>query len=292
MLKTAVLVTGATGFVGRQAVAALRRRGVTVHVGTSGDDLLDPDARRRVVEGSGASHLLHLAWTTEHGRFWNDPRNLDWAVASLDLARLFAANGGTRLVFGGSCAEYDWTVAEMPLDELASVRRPATLYGSAKLATGDLLEAWGKAVGVSVARGLLFFMYGPGEHLGRLVPSVISSLLAGERVATTDGTQIRDFLHVEDVGEALTALLLSDVAGTVNIASGIGHRVADVVALLAELVGRPELLDVGSLPHPTDDPPRIVGRTTILDGRVGRPVPRDLRVGLAETVAWWREQKR
>lgn len=287
-----MLVTGATGFVGRQAVAALRRRGAAVRVVNSADNLLDPDARRRIIEDSGATHLLHLAWTTEHGRFWNDPHNLDWTIASLDLARLFAGNGGIRLVFGGSCAEYDWTVTEMPLDELASMRRPATLYGSAKLATGDLLEAWGKVVNVSVARGLLFFIYGPGEQPGRLVPSVVTSLLAGKRVATTDGSQIRDFLHVEDVGEALAALVLSDVTGAVNIASGLGYRVADVVILLAELAGRPDLLDLGSRPRPADDPQRVVGCTTVLDDRVGRPAPRDLRMGLAETVAWWRERKR
>ncbi len=286
-----VLVTGATGFVGRQAVAALERRGLAVHAASSTDDLLHPEARRRVVANAGATHLLHLAWTTEHGRFWTDPHNVDWAIASLDLARLFAATGGTRLVFGGSCAEYDWTVADAPLDELTSRRRPATLYGTAKLATGDLLEAWGRAAGVSVARGLLFFLYGPGEQPGRLVPSVISPLLAGERVATSEGTQVRDFIHVEDAGEALAALVLGEVTGPVNIASGTGHAVAEVASLLAELTGRPDLLDVGALPLRAGDPPRLVGRTTVIDEHVGRPAPRDLRTGLAETITWWRERR-
>ena len=287
-----VLVTGATGFVGVQASAALERRGATVRSVSSAQDLLDPDSRRRVVEDAGATHLLHLAWVTQHGQFWSDPRNLDWAVASLDLARLFAASGGTRLVFGGSCAEYDWSAADSPLDELTSTRGPASLYGTAKLATGDLLQGWSRVAGVSVARGLLFFLYGPGEQPGRLVPGVIRRLLAGERVAVTDGTQVRDFLHVEDAGEALAALTLSDVTGPVNIASGSGHRVADLASILAELAGRPDLLDLGALPRPVNDPQALVARTALLDERVGRPAPRDLRAGLIETMAWWREGRR
>ena len=62
------------------------------------------------------------------------------------------------------------------------------------------------------------------------------------------------------------------------------------MSLLAELAGRPDLLDVGALTRPAGDPPRLVGCTTLLDEPVGRPAPRELREGLAETVAWWRER--
>ena len=289
-LVSTVLVTGASGFVGSQAVAALRRRGAVVREATGTEDLLDHTVRRRLVEEAGATHLLHLAWTTAHGRFWSDPDNLAWSSASLDLAQRFAAAGGTRVVFGGSCAEYDWSVADGPLDERTSPQVPATLYGTAKLATRSLLEAWGAVAGVSVASGLLFFLYGPREQSGRLVPSVITSLLAGRRVAATDGSQVRDFLHVEDAGEALAALVLCEVTGPVNVASGVGARVAEVVSTLGELFGRRDLLDLGALTRPANDPPRLVASTTVLDERVGRPAPRSLHDGLSETVAWWRER--
>ena len=117
-----VLVTGGAGFVGRHAVAALRARGFEVHaLGRRAPegahafhpaDLLDADARRAAVREAGASHLLHLAWVTEPGRYWHSPDNLDWAAASLDLVRRFREAGGTRACVAGTCAEYDWTAIE------------------------------------------------------------------------------------------------------------------------------------------------------------------------------------
>ena len=114
-----VLVTGGAGFVGRPAVAALIARGFEVHaVGRRAPagahvvhpaDLLDGEARRAAVRAAGASHLLHLAWVTQPGRYWQAPENLDWTAASLDLVRAFREAGGGRAVVAGTCAEYDWT---------------------------------------------------------------------------------------------------------------------------------------------------------------------------------------
>ncbi len=125
-----VLVTGGAGFVGRHAVAALIARGFEVHaVGRRAPegvhlvhpaDLLDADARRAALRAAGASHLLHLAWVTEPGRYWQSPDNLDWTAASLDLVRGFREAGGTRAVVAGTCAEYDWT----GIDTLTPVAGP------------------------------------------------------------------------------------------------------------------------------------------------------------------------
>jgi nucleoside-diphosphate-sugar epimerase len=73
---------------------------------------------------------------------------------------------------------------------------------------------------VSLGWGRIFFLYGPGEKPGRLVSGIISNLLAGRRIETTAGTQIRDFTHVADVAGAFAALCDSDVTGPINIASG------------------------------------------------------------------------
>ncbi|MFY9293943.1 MAG: NAD(P)-dependent oxidoreductase [Methylorubrum rhodinum] len=117
-----VLVTGGAGFVGRPAVAALVARGFEVHAlgrrapegahAFHSADLLDAGSRRAAVRAAGASHLLHLAWVTEPGRYWEAPENLDWTAASLDLVRAFHEAGGERAVVAGTCAEYDWTGIE------------------------------------------------------------------------------------------------------------------------------------------------------------------------------------
>ena len=132
-----VLITGATGLLGRHAAAALEGRGFRVHgLARKGAehavDLFDSDAVRACLEAVRPSHLLHLAWITAPGRYWNAPENLEWQSASLDLVRAFHAAGGRRAVIAGSCAEYDWeTLPDAPIDE-GFPCRPASLYGAAK----------------------------------------------------------------------------------------------------------------------------------------------------------------
>ncbi len=99
-----VAVTGGGGFIGREAVAALQARGAEVHLlgrapATLGVtphviDLLaeDPAPLLRAI---APTHLLHLAWYAEPGKFWQAPENLDWVAASLRLVQGFAAAGGT-----------------------------------------------------------------------------------------------------------------------------------------------------------------------------------------------------
>ena len=67
---------------------------------------------RDLIEEVRPSHLLHFAWETRHGYFWQAPENQIWAEATVDLARAFKDAGGRRAVFAGSCAEYDWAASD------------------------------------------------------------------------------------------------------------------------------------------------------------------------------------
>lgn len=291
-----VLVTGASGFIGRRVLPRLHERGFEIHpVGrrpaVAGAahwhtaDLLDEAQRRALVKKVSATHLLHLAWYTEHGRFWEAPENVLWAAATIQLGLEFSRAGGRRAVFAGTCAEYDWTVGGR-YTEVTTPIGPTTLYGACKDASRRVVEH----LETEAAWGRVFFLYGPEEHPARLVANVARLLIDGDRAATSAGTQCRDFLHVDDVADAFAALLDSDVSGPVNIGSGEAVTVRHVVELIARAAGRPDLLDVGALQQRAGEPQQLVPDVTRLREEVGWRPAFNLERGLSDTVKWWQRK--
>jgi nucleoside-diphosphate-sugar epimerase len=296
-----VLVTGATGCVGRQTLPALVAKGWDVHAVASKQtpaeldgvtwhrtNLLDADKMRTMVEAADASHLLHLAWYVAPGRWASAPENFDWVRASLALVQAFRAKGGARFVGAGSCLEYDWDYGYC--SEARTPCAPHTVYGTCKHALQLLTSAFAADGAITSAWGRIFFLYGPGEHPNRLVASVIRALLAGEPARCSHGNQIRDYLFAADVADAFVALLESDVTGPVNIASGQPIALKEIVNRIAQLIGRSDLVRLGAIPAAPTDTPLVVADTTRL-ASILRWQPRcDLDGGLTRTIDWWRAQ--
>ncbi len=294
-----VIVTGATGFIGRGVLPLLQERGYEVHaLGRSAADgsditshaldLLAPERVQAVVAAIGASHLLHLAWYAKPGLYWTSPCNLNWVAASLNLMRCFVEAGGRRAVVAGTCAEYEW--GESRLYETRSRCAPKTLYGAAKDGLRQVLEAYSQHADFSFAWGRIFYLYGPAEKSNRLVSDAIRQLLAGERFPTSAGYQKRDFLHVADVAEAFVALLGSDVRGVVNIGSGQAVPVRTILELIATEIGRADLIAFGEIPLPPGEPPVIEADTTRLNEEIAFSPRFSLEHGLKQTVDWWRDK--
>ena len=297
---TRILVTGATGFIGRHALPPLAERGFEIHATTSAEpsaelegaatwhraDLLEPGAAEKVIDAARPTQLLHLAWYAEHGEFWESLVNVRWVEASLELLRAFAAAGGRRAVVAGTCAEYDWS--RSPLSETETVLAPSTLYGTAKHGLHVVARAFAERAGLELGWGRVFFAYGPYEDPRRLVASVALALARGERAPVSQGRQGRDFLHVEDLGAAFAALLASDVSGAVNLASGRSVAIRDLVSTLGAISGRPELIDLGALPDRPGDPADLSADVTRLRDEVGWAPTRALEDGLREAFEWWR----
>ncbi|HXH34729.1 MAG TPA: NAD(P)-dependent oxidoreductase [Plantibacter sp.] len=295
-----VLLTGGTGFIGRHALAPLLARGFEVHAlsrgrepGATGEsvvwhdlDLRDAQATEAVVHEIRASHLLHLAWYTEHGKFWDSPENLDWVAASALLVRAFREAGGERAVLAGTCAEYDWSGD--CCDERTPLR-PDTLYGASKDALRRLYGAYCRSTGLSGAWGRIFFTFGPGEQPTRVVAAVARALLAGEPVPCSSGRQFRDFLYVEDVADAFAALVAGDVTGPVDIGSGDEIALRDVLLRLERLAGREGLVRLGeAIERP--EPARIVADSERLRRDVGWQPGHTLDDALERTLGWWRSE--
>lgn len=295
-----VLITGATGFVGHPCPALLASRGYEVHATTSRPprtddgihwhqtDLLQPGAADALLADLRPTHLLHLAWYAEHGKFWQAPENLPWVRASLELVEAFVRHGGRRAVVAGTCAEYEW--GHDRCHEATTPLHPASYYGQCKHALEQVLAGYAAQTGLSLAWGRIFLLYGPQEHPTRLVASVIQALLQGEPARTSHGGQLRDLLHVADVAAAFAALLDSTVTGPVNVGSGQGVTLKQVIETLGRLTGRPDLIQLGALPAPADDPPFLVADTRRLTDEVGWTPQFSLEDGLQDAIAWWRQQ--
>lgn len=297
-----VLLTGASGFIGRHAAVALAKAGVELHLTSRSRppvdvgvwhqaDLLEPEAITAVVSTVRPHVVLHAAWCVEHGRFWTDPNNLNWVAATMCLVRAAVEVGASRFVGLGTCYEYDWPENGI-CDEFGTPVAGHTLYDISKDATRRVLDAYCREVGIGFAWARLFFLYGPDEAPMRLVASVARALARGEDAVLSSGTAVRDFTDVRDAGAALSALALSGVEGPVNIGSGDALAVNELAKRLGELAGRPNLIKLGVLPDRKAEPPRILAATKRLCSEVGYESTISLDEGLRNVLDFWASSMR
>lgn len=258
-----ILLTGATGFVGAEVLARLTD-GREVHavsrVARTGPggvvwhraDMTDGAACEALVREVRPDTLIHCAWETEHGVFWEADSNEAWRAAGARLFSVFAETGGRRIVATGTCAEYG--PSDLPLSESDDTARPATAYGRAKLGLLRHLET----LDVSWAWVRVFNAFGAREDGRRFVPSVARALAEGRVAKCSSGRQIRDFIDVRDLGRAVAMLAGHPFEGPVNIGSGAPRPLGDVARLLGEIAGRPDLIGLGQLPDRVGEPPVLV----------------------------------
>ncbi len=298
-----LLITGASGFIGRAVIdALLQRGGQEIHAVTWGTpkvplaegivwhecNLLDPQSIESLFAGLKPESLIQLAWCADHVTYWRDPANFDWLYANLNMARSFVRNGGRRAVFAGTSAEYDWS-GESPLHEFATPLKPQMLYGSCKLACYWALKGFFEQEGVSWAWARLFNPFGPYEDRRRLIPKVCLKLMKGERMDFDAALSPRDFLHVDDVGSAVVALALSDVQGPVNVGSGAPTSVRDVVSEIARHLHREANVSFAEAPS-TLASDAVVADVGRLRDEVGWTSMLTFEQRLAQTCDWWQNE--
>lgn len=293
-----VLVTGGAGFLGRAVVPLLAVAGYEVHAVGRGAvtdtsdtiwhsaDLTSSSAAEALIAAVKPDALVALAWHMAPGNA-RAAENFDWVEPSVALIKDFAAAGGRRALFCGSCAEYNWS-APNPFSENQTPLKPSSNYGKAKLALfrafsdicerSDLSGVWARP----------FFLYGPGEARHRLVADVTISLLEGRPALCSSGEQRRDYLHVSDVASAIARLLDSDAKGAVNIGSGKAIAVRDLIMEIARQLDATDLVQLGARKSPPDDPELIEANISRLQTLTDWSPQNSLQTGVADTIAWWR----
>lgn len=287
-----VVVTGASGFLGRHVLGSLARRGIpTVAIGRSPIgrgacetvtfDLLADTGLPALFRRIEATHLLHLAWYTEHGKYWSSPLNLRWVEASLRLVEAFCESGGKHVLVAGTCAEYDWSYGWCR--EEGTPLAPNTLYGIAKDALRRLVTATCELHGTRCVWGRVFLPYGPGESPSRLLPSLVEVFRGTRQPFAVNRTALRDFLHVSDVVEAFVTLLLTDATGPVNISSGTPTSIEAVVREVAHALDADPRPVIELIAPRSDETPLLVGDNRRLQS-LGWYPSLTLSEGIANTI--------
>lgn len=272
-----VLLTGATGFVGRHVLKALAAGGAriraVIRAGNQGrldalpsieaivttPDLFAEDAAWWAETCRGVDIVIHLAWYVKPETYLQSPKNADCLDGTLQLAKGAVSAGVGRFVGIGTCFEYDFAGGRL---SVTTPLRPLTPYAEAKVAVFQALSQYLSQHGVVFAWCRLFYLYGEGESERRLVSYLHARLSVGEIAELSSGRQIRDYLNVRDAARMIVEVALGNVQGPVNICSGMPITVRELAEQIADEYGRRDLLRFGVRPDNSTDPPFIVGVST------------------------------
>lgn len=269
-----ILLTGATGFVGRQVLRELGKRKCKVRVivrDGSQSHIAQSNAIEAVVATADLwsesvawwadvcrelDSVIHVAWYAEPGHYLQSPKNLECLAGTLRLAQGASQAKVRRFVGIGTCFEYDLSAGYLTV---ATPLRPSTPYAAAKAAACMALSQYLPQQGVEFTWCRLFYLHGEGEDERRLVPYLRAKLSAGEPADLSSGSQIRDYLDVREAGRMIVEQALGAGQGPVNICSGTAVTIRELAERIADEYGRRDLLRFGARPDNLVDPPCVVG---------------------------------
>lgn len=319
-----VLVIGGAGYVGSHTVAELVDKGYCVdvvddlstgHARLVPDgviiyqyDTYDPVFHNSVLLNGQYDVVMHFAAHSLVGESMQNPRKYFESNVSKGL-RLLGACLDARVkyfIFSSSAAVYG-EPTRVPIPESAP-RLPTNPYGMTKLAIENALESYSLAYGLKFASlryfnaagahqsGLIGEMHNPETHL---IPNVLTSALTGRRIRlfgtdypTSDGTAVRDYVHVSDLADAhilaLEALVAGKHSGFYNLGSSTGFSVLEIIEAARRVTGEP--LPVEECPRRPGDPPVLIADSTKARAELGW-TPRYSDIEQIISTAWrWHKQ--
>lgn len=222
-----IVVTGASGFLGRAVTAALRGRGVYV-LAVSRKPTVGGLQVNDYEESPGGDILIHLAEDNNIARV--NQAGTDYQESSLKILDRLLAKNYSRVVYASSALLYGdgSEVTHRVCDEL----RVNNTYLKIKSIAEQKVLASGKNVIVRLAN-----LYGPGMSLDNVLSTIIEQLGEPGPIRVRDDKPIRDFLWVEDAVEAIVELALGAQTGIFNIGSGIGVSVRELAKMMMVING-------------------------------------------------------
>jgi GDP-4-dehydro-6-deoxy-D-mannose reductase len=229
-----VLVTGASGFIGRHLVPSLRAVGhEAIETGRAAGDVSHQATWKRFPRVDVVVHLAARSFVPDS---WEAPggflrTNLSGTIEALEYCR----GCGARLVFPSS---YLYGEGErQPVSESSALvaRNP---YALSKKLAEEACQFYSQRFDVPITILRPFNIYGPGQSRQFLVPTIVDQVRTGAEVRVRDLEPRRDYIYVVDVVDAmLKAIDVKGGFGVFNVGSGISHSVADVIRTVQEVWG-------------------------------------------------------
>jgi nucleoside-diphosphate-sugar epimerase len=217
-MSATVLMTGASGFIGKHCLDYLRTYDVKIYclsrekIKSRHDnvewivcDILNAYQLEQVMIDMSPDYLIHLAWYVEHQKFWQSKLNADYVLATSQLWKHFIKNKGKKAVFLGSCAE-----------------ESSTLYGRSKKITSNMISLIGESSDncPSYVWGRIFGLYGPGENPLRIVPYLLQTYILGKTPEIKNPHSEYDFIYVKNLAKMIVGSLFNDICGVVDFGQG------------------------------------------------------------------------
>lgn len=238
-----ILVTGASGFIGRAFCHEAIQRGhqilalardpaakIAPEVQIAAGSLADTPWEQVAVFAPDAA--LHLAWIAEPGVYLNSPENEVWLEQSKIWFSRLIDFGVPYLIGTGTCIEYG--PSSEPLDERTSPLAPQFAYSKAKVALYEWLSG---LTGADWAWFRVFYPYGAGEHPNRYTSMMARQLREGRTLSMNTPQSVRDYIEIRDVVSAMCQAIETRATGALNIGTGCGVTIREIAQELARLLG-------------------------------------------------------
>jgi UDP-glucose 4-epimerase len=299
-----VLVTGASGFIGAAVVAALTGRGHHVvavarrapAVADQGISWVEADLRTHSAWTAlldGITTIYHFAWSSLPADSNQDPvaDAYDNIVGTLRLLEAARARSGIRFVFSSSGGT---VYGRLQADRAAETHptRPICAYGVSKLTVENYLMLYSSMWGLDAVTLRISNAYGPGQDTGRnfgAVTTFTRCALTGEPITIYgDGSVVRDYLYISDLVDAVVrAGQMHGGAAVLNIGSGVGHSLNEVVQTISRALGRP--VRIRYLPARSFDVPLSVLDINCAQQALSWSPMVDIEQGVAATLSALRQ---
>ena len=259
-----ILVTGITGSIGQYIVEPLKELGFDIYgIGTRNIspkdfnyinlNINDHEKLKNVFYDIKPEYLIHLAWDLSKGYFHSNA-NFDMLTSSINILKYFKDNNGKKAIYIGTYVEYSFD--NIPAKEYDRLN-PTTIYAKCKNYLREIAELYCKSNNIDFCWSRVFNTYGENDNNTRLFPYIVNSLKNDEKVSINYSQLEKDYIYAGDIAKILSLIINSNISGIINICSGKGLKLKDLAMMIAEKLGKVNLLELKELS--TNEPLKTIG---------------------------------